>query len=404
MSTFIVPASELSIIDNDIKKARSKGADVNFDIDFMGVYEYDSLQLPYGKVLQVVPITINGEYKVFNWIFVATLDHNSANKLKVFNTRLERSIPDRLKDSGKECDHCHLVKDNSETYIIFNDDSLEWKNISKTCLKDFTYGMEPEICSLLADLVTRLAKLSHDIDTKSLDFSRLDLSKLSLLTSMKAIKKKAYVYVKENGYVSGETPQKFLQALNSGRIDGEASSEELREVDEWMFNHRRDSNYMIRAYEAWHEYHFNDKLAALITSALGSFFRDQRRRNEREQVRQNNLNDPANTYAGNVGDRVTFTIAEDPVYLYSTQGRNFDGSVYKLVDEQGHVYTWIIYSDDVEFNKGDTITGTIKGLRERSNGERQTEIYRCTVTRNQRPPQNNGRRGFFDPYNPDDEE
>ena len=71
---------------------------------------------------------------------------------------------------------------------------------------------------------------------------------------------------------------------------------------------------------------------------------------------------------------------------------SFEYPVYKLVGEDGKVYIWGC-SSDIDLNKGDILSGTIKKLNERPSGEKQTELTRCKVI-GHKEIQNRGK-GFF---------
>lgn len=55
--------------------------------------------------------------------------------------------------------------------------------------------------------------------------------------------------------------------------------------------------------------------------------------------------------------------------------------VYKLIGTDGKIYIWSCASQQT-LETGNTITGTIKKLIERPDGEKQTEVTRCRVSGN----------------------
>ena len=211
---------------------------------------------------------------------------------------------------------------------------------------------------------------------------------------MDYVRKKAYPYVQQNGYTSGVTGEAFVQELIKDRIKREASDTQINEITAWLDTANND--YLRNARAIWNKDYFENRDAALLTSAIYSFFKNLQRNNARAAERQNNLNNPDNTYAGEVGDKVTFTVAAEPITIYTRNSGvrfNYDDSypVYKIIGTDGRSYIWG-NSSFKEIQVGDILTGTIKKLTERPNGEKQTEVTRCKVVGHQPL-----RTGFFDP-------
>lgn len=117
--------------------------------------------------------------------------------------------------------------------------------------------------------------------------------------------------------------------------------------------------------------------AGLLTSTISVFLRNR----EREAQRNANLNRDTNTYAGNVGDKVTFTVRTVKVAYYRDSGNYYGGTypVYKMVGTDGRIYLWGSASG-TEPVVGDTLVGTVKRQTESRNGERATEVTRCKIT------------------------
>lgn len=392
MANYIIPKANLEELTKKLNHIRNKGVNVTFNILNDNI-EYPVPELGEGKVIPCVEVEVEGTYVINGWRFVGTIQHSKPeNIIRLADYELGEHIPQKYRTAEKECEHCHIKRDRNDTYLIFNEDTLEWKQVGRTCLKNYTSGLDSQTCADFLDVIHYINNINNAV--REDDFESFPGIKNSARYRMDYVRKKAYPYVQQNGYTSGVTGEAFVQELIKDRIKREASDTQINEITAWLDTANND--YLRNARAIWNKDYFENRDAALLTSAIYSFFKNLQRDNARAAERQNNLNNPDNTYAGEVGDKVTFTVAAEPITIYTRNSGvrfNYDDSypVYKIIGTDGRSYIWG-NSSFKEIRVGDILTGTIKKLSERPNGEKQTEVTRCKVVGHQPP-----RTGFFDP-------
>lgn len=382
MSRYLIPQYNIPQLTKKINTIKNKGVNVTFNIEEPFNYKVD--KLGDGRVIPCVWVEVSGKYIIDGWRFVATIQHASPeNIIRVADVSMADHIPERYRYASQACEHCHIRRDRNDTYLVYNEDDLEWKQVGRTCLRSYTNGLDAETCALFADVMSELDKeesrLSRTDEDEFLDFDG------KIKYEMDYARKKAYVYVEENGYESGVTPNKFFDAFLRNEIKNKATDSEIREVTDWLNSNTMSSDYIRNARAVWNKEIFEGRDSGLLTSIISVFLKAKQRMQAFNSRRQSNLNNSANQWAGEVGERISFELASSPVVLYTKTGGNpwhpMEYPVYKLIGTDGKIYIWACASQQT-LETGNTITGTIKKLIERPDGEKQTEVTRCRVSGN----------------------
>lgn len=379
MARYLIPNYKVEELNKKIQRIRNKGANVIFDIinPHVGV----DAQVD-GRDVQIdcSEIEIEGRYIINGWTFVGVIEHGSPeNIIRLADNRFEGRIPERYRTAGRECEHCHIRRDRNDTYLVYNEDEDEFKQVGRTCLQSYTNGLNAETCAELSSIIAEVNRLNNG------DFG--DLSSVRnlhsyLFISMDEAKKKAYKFVQQHGYQSGETGRAFSIAFTRGDLRDSASDAEVNEVEEYLEANVDESPYIRNALAAWRKDNFEFRDGGLITSAVFSYFRYKQREEQRlarEHQREAELANINQSQAGNVGDKVTFTIADYKVAYTRHVDGYYGGSypVYRIVGTDGRIYIWGC-TTGLDLRRGMTLRGTVKRISE-FRGETQTEVSRCKV-------------------------
>ena len=92
-----------------------------------------------------------GTAKVNDWEFVSSVEHTAeGNIFSKALTSLE--IPERYRTGDSYCEHCNTHRSRKNTFIIHNTVTDEFKQVGKSCLMDFTFGMAVESATFFASL------------------------------------------------------------------------------------------------------------------------------------------------------------------------------------------------------------------------------------------------------------
>ena len=396
MARYLIPNYKMPELQKQIQRIRNKGANVTFNVINNNV-AVPAESLGDDVTIECSEVEVEGRYRLNGWSFVGTIEHASpSNIIRLADHSFAERVPDRYRRADRDCEHCHIRRDRNDTYLVYNEDNDEFKQVGRTCLKGYTNGLDAEACANLASVMHEIARLSNDVENDALDADYIRQNHAAYLGyPMEKARKQAYRYVQAHGYTAGRTGQDFAIALSNDHGLPQASDEEVQQVTNWLEN-SEPNDYLRNALAAWTKGQYKSRDAGLITSAVSSYFKWQEReaaRIARENERAAELASRENTFAGEVGDTVTFTIREYRVAYWRTGGPRFSASeypVYRILGTDNRVYIWGC-SSNVDINVGDTLQGKVKKQITRPNGEIQTEVTRCKIVR----VGPNNYRGFF---------
>lgn len=154
-----------------------------------------------------------------------------------------------------------------------------------------------------------------------------------------------------------------------------ASDDEIAKFMDWVNETNPDSDYVYKAKAACNKETCEKKDLSFILSFIGVYFKAlERKAQDEKRAHERDRSD----YAGAVGDKVSFIVKEYRVlywkepYAYNSPA----AGVYRLIDEDGHIYIWSTSADGID--NGVMIVATVKGYKE-YRGEKQTVITRGKI-------------------------
>lgn len=364
----LIPVDNIEKLSKKINHIRNKGADVTFNVGS----EKQMVKDDFGYYHNCVKVEVKGEYIINGWEFVATLEHtDNGNIIRCAVSEMESQIPSKYKTCGPECEHCHRIRDRKDTYLIYNETTKEFKQVGKQCLRDYTGGLDAEVC---AQMVSSLDALDL-VDDDFFNFSGSNNNYVNNDT----LKNFAYEVVKQYGYVKGDTVDKVCDAMWDNEkkciLDKVPHNEnELKKINDWMTTlDIESSDYISNASLAWKKEYVEYRDFALIASFINYYFKAQ------QLVIQKAHNQETTNFVGNINDKVTFKVISLKILFHKDNSQYSyyaeSSTVYKLIDEKGNVYKW---TTSTEVEEEDIITATIKGYNE-YNGEKQTVITRGKI-------------------------
>lgn len=103
------------------------------------------------QVLRYIVVDVSGSPIINNWKFIASCTHTAYGN--IFGKACwDVEIPKRYYHSDCVCEHCNSRRIRKETYIIKNEETGEFKQVGKSCLKDYTNGMSSEMVAAYISL------------------------------------------------------------------------------------------------------------------------------------------------------------------------------------------------------------------------------------------------------------
>lgn len=345
-------------------------------------------------IIKYIDIDVDGIAAVNGWKFAASLDFTEAGNIIAGTGEVE--IPQRYYSCEPWCEHCKTSRDRRHSYIVYNEESGEFKQVGKSCLKDFTGGLSAEYVAHFESFL----KEAEEAQMPSGGWAKTYFDVESFL-SCAAETIRLFGYVRRDGHdisTADRTEElyrrehgcrlpdniairkRFAEADAKGWNSKTAQSVELaKAVREWIVNNERDDNYFHNLKVACANKVVDYRGLGLLVSSFPAYDRElELEAKRREQEAREAESRARSSYMGEVGDKVSFEIADFKVI--SSWSTHWDYvRVYKFVDKDGLEATWKTSTDiDHELLVGSTITGKVKEQKE-WNGIKQTELTRCKI-------------------------
>lgn len=379
MAIFTIPKYKMELLRKKVERIRAKGADIVFEIVDDNVYHnYHDESTNANFRIHCYEVEVEGKYIINGWTFVGIIEHSSPeNIIRAVDSRFNDIIPEKYWTTPQTCEHCNIRRDRNDTFLVFNEDEYEWKQVGRTCLKNYTKGLDAEISASLVDIFSEIEQLSDEAERGIFEVDvRSNLYSDVVSIEQGTIRRQMLAFVKENGYTPNETVDNFKEHLFEGKKLKLASEAEVKEITE-IADKLTSSSWSRNARAAWNKENIELRDLALIASLCSVGLREI----EKEKAAKELMQSPTNAYAGEIGDIVEFKIMSAAVAHLRTPP--FYGAesypVYRISDERGLLYYWGRTNPDVVVEAGKMIKGRIKATFERKNGEKITELTRCKV-------------------------
>lgn len=350
----------------------------------------------YKVTVKHIDIEVSGLAAVNGWKFAASLEYHANGNIISGTGEIE--IPERYYNCEPWCEHCKTKRDRAYSYIVYNEESGEFKQVGKSCLRDFTGGLSAEQAAQYEQWI----KEAEDAQTGGGSWWTREYFDVLDYMVFVAETIRVFGYVKRDGsdistadraeelyrhHYGKRLPQsKLLQARlaeaeQRGFVNDNPVSIKLAEtVRDWIVNNERNDNYFHNLKVACSGEVLDLKNIGLLASAFPAFDRELEREAERKAREAAEAEAKAHSsWMGEVGDRVSFEIL-DCHCITSWETQWGYTSVYKFVSKDGRQATWKTSTYvDQEKSIGKVLTGTVKEQKE-YRGIKQTELTRCKIT------------------------
>lgn len=417
---YSIPLNKLEKLEKIIARYQKKGANLTFNIGEDVVEDgtlYVEDKINHGMKSFPIKVSckrveVDGVYIINGWQFVGTIEFTElGNIIRVADSSFEGKIPARYLHTPKICEHCGKIRNRKDTYLIYNVDSGEFKQVGSTCLLDYTHGLDANECASIMACLDKVSTLS-DFDCSEDSFFGNGFDSTSFGLDRKDVLPLVYAYVSQYGYERmfegkgtaqdvricvlgdwnylGEEMAKYYQnRFNSLKMPSE---EEMNAINEFAKAHLEDEfGYMRNASIAWLKSCIEYRDFGLVASFVATYNKEMKK----QELQKAKVADSNNEYVGNVGDRITIKVASlrclwsnSIEVAWHTYAETY---FYEIKDEEGHTFTWKsskclerYYDEDmnkwVELAKPTEIVATVKEHSEYK-GIKQTVLTRGKVTK-----------------------
>lgn len=395
MKQFAIYEGNMERLVKKITRIRNKCEKYGCEFHFAEVgEEFRTIELEDGSevVARFILVEAEGIAKVNGWRFVAVIEHT--DKGNIINKAFEIEVPERYYTSSSVCEHCNSNRNRKDTYLVMNEETGEFKQVGKSCLKDFTGGMSAEgvaqYTSLFEELIEGEAPcggygevyypvkefLMYVAETiKHFGYVRTQDSEIST-------RDRAYNYFKvtHGGCFLEKVEERLRQEMESVSFNANSNSELVEKALEWLESQELDNNYMHNLKTACSLEYTAYRNLGILASLFPTYNRElEYQAKKAEQERQRALQQASeqnSAYIGNEGDRVEIDV-HSMECVTSWDTAYGVTRIYKIVDKKGNVYTWKT-GNFIESEKVSKVKGTVKSHNE-YRGIKQTELTRCKV-------------------------
>lgn len=376
-------------------KCRKYGCDFHFEEvgeEFKHVNENDEDSC----IARYIIVEAEGIAIINDWQFVASLEHTAHGN--IINKVIEVEVPERYYTTDAVCEHCKSRRARKNTYIVRNIKTDEFKQVGKSCLRDFTGGMDVEFAAQMAQFITEAEEATHfgGYTHQEFYYETMDF----LLYAVETISKYGYAPTSEVNSTINKVREIIKYTTGNYNRNNSYESRRAREIEAELekkgFNHDTEenrntaesaiawamkqdaekSNYIHNLQVVVQDNLCKYKNSGILASLIPTYFKAV----EREmKMMEQKAEEAKSEWQGEIGKRITVLIKEwRCVASWDTQWGST--GIYKMVDEQGNIYTWKtsngIYCDEnideVE------VKGTVKAHNEFREAK-QTELTRCKV-------------------------
>lgn len=376
---------------------KCKKYDCDFSYNRIGE-EFKTLKDEEGKsyIAKYIIIEVEGTANIAGWKFVAEVEHTEKGNIISGISDLE--VPERYYSAKPVCEHCGVSRYRKNTYVVQNEETGEFVQVGKSCLKDYTGGMSAEGVAQFISAFDELIKGEEPYTGHHAE--RFYKTEDILRFAAETIKHFGYVRTQDSGRSTASRSFDYY-GIEHGHNFHPTTKRELEvEMDEVGFNHEsadtvelvqkslewvskqeESNNYIHNLKTACSLEYTSGKNLGIVVSLLPTFNRElefQAEKAERERKRLAEQASEVNSkHIGKIGERISVDIHS--VKCLTSWETDFGTTrIYKIVDVNGNVFTWKtgnFIEENVNFLKG-----TVKEHKE-YNGINQTELTRCKVER-----------------------
>jgi hypothetical protein len=359
----------------------------NFTYDISEPYFEDSKDSEFYKH-EVVKIEVDGSYKILDWEFVASLEFVPSEGKNIVR-KLDSSVTvPKEYITSTTCDHCHTNHLRIHTVVIKNTKTGEYRQVGKSCLKDYI-GQD---ISDYARYLSFFKTLEDYIDSSNRDFLPKDKPAFDtdevILQTIAEVDKNGYVSqaqyyrsLDEYGETSlVKTSTKIYHIMNESRnYYGEIEfpkyaitreiEDKYSDIIKFVYNQDlEEDDYLSNIRILLNQKYTDNKNLGLVSSVVGYYIR------ETKKLEAKNSNTPKSNYVGAVGDKINITAIPECIASYDT---DFGVTRVYRFNVDNNVLIWKT-GNCLDTDKVLNIKGTIKEHTE-FRGIKQTVLTRCRV-------------------------
>lgn len=339
-----------------------------------------------------VDYVVTGEKPVIaGWAFVATIQH-AGEAGNVLRTIPGVELPEQYRNATPEhCDHCGMVRNRKDTYIVRNVETGEYRQVGSSCLRDFTgTNATPEAIARRAGWLFDFAGLgSYGRLGDSLGDNLAEyLTVVSAVIRDSGWLSKSAVYNGSGyGIPTAQLAEQVMHPFHGSKDQlayAAKITESITESDTKRASATIDYVRDMAGLEGLNDYLHNltvviagdyvpERGYGLAASAIPFYMREM----EKIELRKVRESKPVSQHIGAIGGKIETHVTIVSVReLASDYGTTL---LVKMADDAGNDITWFASGNvNPEAGQSYTLRGTVK-KHDTYNGQAQTVVTRCKL-------------------------
>lgn len=335
---------------------------------------------------EVIDIEVRGVYPVVgDYKLVAVLEYfEGKNLIKAIPGE---ELPVEYRDNDFFCDHCGINRARKEVVVVKNVETGEYKQVGKTCLKDFLGRDLESLVQLYGYLTDAIEKAGNpDSDFGSLNFSKVASTERFVQILAKVMRKVGYKSKRDCEYGGLSTSNLMADILfGCGRKSYSFElmvEHELKDIEDCDKEYAAKVLDWVRSIEGKTDFEYNLKTIMSSDSlnmkhfgyascVIASYQRHVEKIEAEKKAKDNSSSD----WVGEVKKRLDFDVECLAV-------RTFDGyygptTMVRFIDSDDNILVWFGSGeiDWIEVGGKYSIKGTVK-KHDEYKGIKQTVISR----------------------------
>lgn len=378
---------KLKAIENKCKKYGCEFTYSRKGEEFKVIEDGDGVE----HLTRFIVVEAEGTAIVNGWRFVATIEHTSnGNIIRQMDQTV--SVPTKYRSTDPVCEHCNTLRRRKDTYLVYNEASDEWKQVGKSCLMDFTNGLDADAAARYISwfdtliqgesigssvAITNYYPIGEILEYAAECYKHFGYQRAGseYPTSTRTL----YYYLYQHGslFGSSEFLDDIRDQIKSVDFDASRNKQFVTEMLKWIRSSEDDSDYMYNLITVCKEYCVSRRNLGLLVSLVPTYKKYLNKLDKEIKQAEARAKEAAvSEYVGEVKARLTIEVAEaELVTSFDTQfGFTF---LYKFKDSSGNVFTWFT-SCMIELDRKFDILGTVKEHTTYKD-VKQTVLTRCKV-------------------------
>jgi hypothetical protein len=366
-----------------------------------GAEEYRDIKDNEGTLhkLRFVEVEAEGKAQMGDWMWLASVEHTAEGNL--IHSPRDITVPTKYYTSDGYCEHCNSNRARRYLYLVGNVKTHEVRQVGRTCVRDYTHGLNAEMIALCASMNDMFAEAEERIPGFGFGFNCFEYYDVEMVVRFMCETIRLFGYVpkgQDDNWATAARAEAYMNvALGHARFfydlkQYEAAKQEMEKVG--FDANSAQATADAQAALAWimeqddsrstwtHNLKTLVKLGEVTTGQypiLASLIPAWNKSLAREAERKAKAAAVANSkHVGEVGDRITFEVASTEIVTSWATDYGMAWLV-KFVSKDGNVFMWRASSLNAlpdDFAEIKAIKGTVKSHDE-FRGVKQTFLSRC---------------------------